>query len=985
MVAFIKRNPRRQARLLFTLLLCALFVCSAAHGSASDPGVKTVRVGWFDSAFNYMDASGRRSGYAYEYEMKVSAYAGWNYEYVEGSWPELLEMLSAGEIDLLADVSYTEEREKSMLFPTLPMGTEEYYIFVSSHSRGISSADYSALNGRRIGVNKGSIQAGFFREWAKLQGVECTLVELTGSEEDSLRMLDRGDLDAFVAVNSIVRDPEAGKDGPVPVCRIGSSDFYFALSRERADLLSDLEYAMRRVQEEDRFYNEKLSEKHLAPTGANGFLTAEEESWLAEHGPIRIGYQDHYLAFCARDPKTGELTGALKDCLDAVSDSILNARIDFAPVAFETAEDALNAMRRGEVDCVFPANLSVTDAESMGVLMTPALMRTDVLAVVRQTGRQHFSRKEHVVVAVNQGNPNYVSCLQENFPGWQIVYYPTTADCLKAVSQRVADCVLISSLRYSNIERQCDRYRLTVIETGVEIDYRLAAAPGNPLLYSILSRVACLVSKPSVDTALFRYVTEDARLTVLDFLEDHIWAVIGIVAAMLLVVLFLMLRTLRAERKAERLIAATETDALTGLYNRDYFLQYASRLRLEHPDVPMDAIVIDIERFHAVNALNGRFFGDQVLRALGSEILAVARENGGIAGRFEADRFDICCRPLPDYSALYNRLQSRMDASFPAAGLRLRAGVMPWEREAETVQQFDRARTACSLARQNISQHLVIFDEEMLKKEIYEQRLLNDLPQALSSYQFEAYYQPQFDIRFDPPKLIGAEALIRWNHPEFGLISPDDFIPLFEKNGKIGDVDQFIWSEAAKQVSRWRDLYGITLPVSVNLSRVDVFNPALESVLDRILQVNGISRSHLKLEVTESAYTGNADQVIRVVAGLRQKGYVVEMDDFGSGYSSLNMLSRMPVDVLKMDRAFIRKLGDREKDSSLVALILGIARSLKIPVVAEGVETEEQLSMLRHLGCSLVQGYYFSVPLTADDFEMKMIRDAASSEKEGDD
>ena len=256
MVAFIKRNPRRQARLLFTLLLCALFVCSAAHGSASDPGVKTVRVGWFDSAFNY------------EYEMKVSAYAGWNYEYVEGSWPELLEMLSAGEIDLLADVSYTEEREKSMLFPTLPMGTEEYYIFVSSHSRGISSADYSALNGRRIGVNKGSIQAGFFREWAKLQGVECTLVELTGSEEDSLRMLDRGDLDAFVAVNSIVRDPEAGKDGPVPVCRIGSSDFYFALSRERADLLSDLEYAMRRVQEEDRFYNEKLSEKHLAPTAS---------------------------------------------------------------------------------------------------------------------------------------------------------------------------------------------------------------------------------------------------------------------------------------------------------------------------------------------------------------------------------------------------------------------------------------------------------------------------------------------------------------------------------------------------------------------------------------------------------------------------------------------------------------------------------------------------------------------------------------------
>ena len=166
----------------------------------------------------------------------------------------------------------------------------------------------------------------------------------------------------------------------------------------------------------------------------------------------------------------------------------------------------------------------------------------------------------------------------------------------------------------------------------------------------------------------------------------------------------------------------------------------------------------------------------------------------------------------------------------------------------------------------------------------------------------------------------------------------------------------------------------MTIPVSVNLSRVDVFDPALESALEKLMSYNGLDQGMLMLEVTESAYTGNADQVIRVVENLRRKGYIVEMDDFGSGYSSLNMLSAMPVDVLKMDREFIRRIGEGEKEAHLVALILGIAKNLKIPVVAEGVETGEQLQLLRELGCPLVQGFYFSRPLPPEEFEEKIIR-----------
>ena len=174
-------------------------------------------------------------------------------------------------------------------------------------------------------------------------------------------------------------------------------------------------------------------------------------------------------------------------------------------------------------------------------------------------------------------------------------------------------------------------------------------------------------------------------------------------------------------------------------------------------------------------------------------------------------------------------------------------------------------------------------------------------------------------------------------------------------------------------MAAWRDKYGAVLPVSVNLSRVDVFDPNLTDTLDQLVDLHGIKRSELKLEVTESAYTDNADELIRVIKGLRSKGYEIEMDDFGTGYSSLNMLSSMPVDILKMDIAFIRNIEINEKDLRLVEVIVDIARYLKVPVVAEGVESEGQLNLLRKAGCDLVQGYYFSHPLPADEFEKKIL------------
>ena len=969
-VGALKETGRVRLRRYALLFLClALAVSCLPPRRARAAEEKVVRVGWYESAFNTTDKNGRRSGYAYEYQMKIAAYTGWRYEYVSASWPELLSKLVKGEIDLMSDVSYLPERAENMLFSASPMGTEEYYLFAAPGSDAITPTDYSTLNGKKIGVNKDSIQKEFYLEWAERYGVEAELTEVECSEAESLKMLETGELDGYVTVDFFTEPDQA-----VPVAKVGSSDFFFAVNKERPDLLSELDAAMQQIQSEDRYFSQKLLDKNFIRSGASTFLAPADREWLAAHGPIRVGYQDNYLAFCAADPATGELTGALKDVLDYASGCIENADLQFEPVCCSTAEEAMAALQSGEVDCVFPANLSPYDAEKINLVTTPSLVRTNVFAIVSQSDRKFIDNRDHIIVAVNKGNPNYDSFLADNYPDWRTVYFQNTEECLQAVSRKTADCLLISNYRYNNISRLCDRYNLTAVNTGVDLDYCFALNRGESSLYNILVKVASLIPAADVNAALVRYVTEDSKVTVSDFLADHMVAVVAVLGAVILIILFLMVHIMRAHKKAASLISVTETDDLTGLYNRDYFFHYANQMYTRSPDRPMDALVMNIDQFHSVNALSGRFFGDQVLRVLGFEVRDIARENGGIAGRFGADRFDIYCRHLEDYRPVLSRLQGKLDEMSPNASIRLRMGVMPWQEKLEPVQLFDRARTACHMAREQYRNHLVIYDRQIGERETYEQRLLNDLSRALDSYEFEVWYQPQYDISQDPPRPVSAEALIRWRHPEFGLIPPGDFIPLLERSGKIRAVDQYVWSEAARQITRWREIYDVTIPVSVNLSRVDVFDLDLETTLDRILALNGLDHRVLHLEVTESAYTENADEVIRVVKNLRAKGYVVEMDDFGSGYSSLNMLSAMPVDVLKMDRGFIRNIDHDEKGLQLVALILSTAGSLKIPVVAEGVETEFQLKKLRELGCRMVQGFYFSKPVPASEFDARIIR-----------
>ena len=547
---------RFEALLTCFILLAVLMLPFTAHAQEN---AKTVRVGWYESAFNQTDEFGRRSGYAYEYQQKIAAYTGWNYEYVEGSWPELLQMLINGEIDLMSDVSKTDQRAEIMLFSELPMGTEEYFIFVARNSEGgVNAENLSSFNGKRFGVNKGSLQESLFRSWAENKNLQVEIIGLTADEEESVSMLNRGEFDAYVSIHTFGRDHDI-----MPVCRIGASDFFFAVNRNRPELLSELDFAMGRIQEDNVYYIQNLYSKYISYSGAELFLTPSELHWLAGHGPIRVGYRDDYLAFCAQDPATGELTGALKDFLDMASNSAENARIEFVAVPFSTPEGSLEALMRGEVDCLFPTNVSDSDGEKVGLSLTIPLMQTGMVAVVRDGAQDDISLQGNLTVAVNKGNPDYETFLIDHFPHWKRAYFENTEACLAAVADGKADCLLASNYRVSRLSSVLEKYRLATVTTGETMTCSFAMRHEDVTLYAILNKVTNLVPTSVVNAALASHSYSKQPVTFTSFVRQNMIPVLTAMGLVLAAILFLLLRSIRSAqqtRDAMQHIAALNED-----------------------------------------------------------------------------------------------------------------------------------------------------------------------------------------------------------------------------------------------------------------------------------------------------------------------------------------------------------------------------------------------------------------------------------------
>ncbi len=411
-------------------------------------------------------------------------------------------------------------------------------------------------------------------------------------------------------------------------------------------------------------------------------------------------------------------------------------------------------------------------------------------------------------------------------------------------------------------------------------------------------------------------------------------------------------------------------DLLTGLLNREQFYIDTARLIKEHKDVKYCIICSNIKDFKFVNELFGVEKGNDILKKEAEYIKGFIGDDS-IAARLHGDRFAICMPRIRFDEELINKAISGIQYAFKNSSFHMHifAGVYDIEDVNERVSiMCDKANLASETIRNEYKINIAYYTEHLLEKSIEERKIIGEFDRALDNEEFVMYLQPQVDEYGHP---YGAEALVRWQHPEKGLLSPGMFIDVLEKTGFVYRLDRYMWNKAAKQLSIWKKRGIENYHISVNISTKDFYLVDVYETFTGLVEKYDINPKLLKLEITETALMSDFDKNTRIIRKLQNYGFDIEIDDFGSGYSSLNMLKDISADVLKIDMGFLRASENEVKGQDILESIIELAGKLGMRVITEGVEKESQLDMLSMMGCKIFQGYYFSKPISVEDFEEK--------------
>ena len=524
----------------FCVLACFFMLLAALPGLAAEHDKdKPVRVGWYVDVYNITGEDGERSGYVYEFEQAIAAYTGWKYEYVAGRWPDLMRMVENGEIDLMASVSYTDERSNKMLFSDAPMGKEIYYLYADLKHTNISATDLATLNGKRVGVLSGSVQEQALLDWEKKHNLSLRHVTVKNFEDAKTKIESR-EIDSI----SSIETPDWVNVGVMPVAVTGTSGVYFAVNKNRPDIKAELDNAMRKLDYDRPFFADELYKRYLS-TISNAALSGEEESWPSEHGTIRIGYLNHDGGVSSLE--NGKLVGVINDYIKFATDCLGEKKLKFEVLGFNSQEEQLQALQDGKIDVMFHGSQNPYAGEKNGFILSNSILTANMAAV---TDKAYFDENAANSVAVEKGNLLLRWYVSYNYPKWKVVECASLADVEAAVKSGKADCYVIESGR---LTRDMDGGRLHSVFLSKPGRIAFAVSHHDTVLLSILNKTIKTMPTSMLTSALAMYNNTLKKVTVMDFIKDNLLVAIVIVVVMFLVILSLLRKSQQAEARAVEL------------------------------------------------------------------------------------------------------------------------------------------------------------------------------------------------------------------------------------------------------------------------------------------------------------------------------------------------------------------------------------------------------------------------------------------------
>lgn len=536
-------------------MLCLLLLLSAVlpvKAAAETAPAKVVRVGSFEDTFNYCNEKGARKGYGYELLQTLSGYTGWQFEYVTCDWSDCFEKLKNGEIDIMGDISYTEDRAEEMLFSDEPMGEEKYYLYADLSRADISASDYKTLNGKKIGVLMGTEPEVMLTEWEEKHGIKTQHVNISNNE-DVKQKLANHEIDCFVSLE----ESFWAELGISTITRVGKSGIYYALNKDRPDLKEELDNAMHALDEAAPFYTADLYKRYFS-LDYIPILTGEEKAWLKGHGAIRMGFLTSDRGVSTYDPATGEITGTITDYIQFAADCLGNQELEFQLVGYDDKEAELNALKSGEIDMIFHFDQSPNLAEEYRVACTNTTWTSNMMAV---TNQQHFNENKANRIAVPQNKISLTRYLAFYYPQWEIVDCDTQEDAIKLVKDGQADCFITGVSSEAKYSKNHGFYSVLLPNPAKSC---FAVNSGNRSLLSILNKTIKAMPANMLTSSLAMYKSSSRKVTLSEFIKDNFFMVLLVssiaVAAILLTILKLLRKAYKAEAAARK--AANDTQKL---------------------------------------------------------------------------------------------------------------------------------------------------------------------------------------------------------------------------------------------------------------------------------------------------------------------------------------------------------------------------------------------------------------------------------------
>ena len=961
---FCGKLQLRKRGVIGLLIICLCVTVMPIGIISAKAEEKVIRIG-YDSNSNFIKESGGNFyGYGVEYLEKIAEYTGWKYEYVKNeSWHGCLEMLRMGEIDLLCTVHYTEERAKEFKYADIPLGYEASLLYTKADST-IAYQDYEAMNGARVGLLVDSYSAQDFEQYAVTQNIQYEGIYY--EEEDAMiQALEQDEIDMLV-IASRYATPELKL-----IDTSGVNSFYCIANEINEKMIQEINQTLQQILFDEPAFEGRLMETYFGHNALSNMplYTREELEYIESQGTIKIKLIQNQKPSCYIE--NGETKGIWAEMIRLLAeksgiDLVLEASED-SEYSEETLEKYLNEgylLLRTQRAMEFSSDVEET-------IVSNPITNVSIAYIKRQAAFVEDKYVSHII-AMTKDLAYLEPLLEEENPEYEVQYFEDAKSCFEALVNKEAGMVIQNSNRASYLMQKPEYAETLTVVPGIDHgnDVCIVAMKEQELLIGILNKAMHHITQDEYNEIVKRELLLNPYPLEWEDIVYQYWewlVLLGVIIGIAAIVYTLLTNRLAAakiqKKEYELLQKKVQLDEVTGLYNRSYFYEMAREL-IKETDEEMCIITMDISNFKIVNELYGMNVGDRLLKEIGEQVQQLDKNHHMIPSRFMADHYYMCM-PKSEFDKM--EFPKSFRTFLEDMDIRVVYGVFLVEdhKEMPINVMCDRAFLAAHDKNYKYVEYIHFYNDRERQQQLKEQEIENEMEKALSERQFYIVVQPKYDP--NTGQIVGGETLVRWQHPKKGIISPGVFIKVFERDGFIIQLDYFVWEETCRLQAAMKQKGIQTVPISINVSRAHFYGSELQRKLRELIQKYNLETKDIELEITESICGEDSENIYEIIRELQNDGFKIAMDDFGSGYSSLNMLKEMPLDIIKMDLKFLD--GEENKSRLILKALIDMAQTMELKVVVEGVEIIEQVEFLKQFEDCYVQGYYFSRPVVTDAFE----------------